>query len=78
MSKEGLVDLMNDLSEDPHLREKLAEDPDSVLEGRDLTAEETDMIKKGDAEGIRTHLGKEASPDFAKAVGGWIRPHSRP
>lgn len=76
MSQEALIGLMNDLSEDPQLRERLRDDPDSVLEGRDLTAEEIALVKEGDAAGIRKHLGKRAPAGFAKTAAGWIHKHT--
>lgn len=77
MSKQAIIDFLNELSEDPELRDDFREDPDSALEGRDITSEEAEMLKSGDADRIRGFLGSAQPPGFAKFNFGFAKKHKQ-
>lgn len=76
MSKQAIIDFLNELSEDPDLRQEFQDDPDSVAEGREMTSEEVAMLKSGDPDEIRIFLGPAAPFGFAKYIGlGFAKKH---
>ncbi|HLA77691.1 MAG TPA: hypothetical protein VJU18_08950 [Vicinamibacteria bacterium] len=56
----NLADLMIKLSRDPKLRESFKKDPDGVMDAHALTAEDKAVLRSGDPDKIRAHLGDDA------------------
>ncbi len=50
------------LSKNPQAMENFSKDPDGVMEVHDLTDEDKEVLKSGDAERIRSHCGDEGPP----------------
>jgi hypothetical protein len=50
------------LSQNPQAMENFSKDPDGVMEVHDLTDEDREILKSGDAEKIRAHCGDEGPP----------------
>ncbi len=50
------------LSRDPKLRETFKKDPDGTMDAHGLSAEDKEVLRSGDPERIRTHLGDDAPP----------------
>ena len=67
------------LSQDPVLLDDFLDDPEPLLKDSSLTEEEKDLLRSGDAEQIRRHLGDEgtivATNSTARTTSG---PHGRP
>lgn len=68
MSKQAIIDFLNELSEDPDLRREFQDDPESTAEGRDMTSEEVALLQSGDSDKIRLYLGPEMPFGFAKFI----------
>lgn len=50
------------LSKNPQAMENFSKDPDGAMEVHDLTDEDREVLKSGDAERIRKHCGDEGPP----------------
>ena len=61
MSKKT-ADLITKLSTDPALREKFRANPDAVMDQEGLSAEDKAVLRSGDPDKIRQHLGDDAPP----------------
>lgn len=62
MSKEAMIDLLNRLNQDRKESATFKQDPDRVMAGLDLTAEEKEMLRHGRREEIRKYLGPSVLP----------------
>lgn len=56
------ADFVVNLSKDPERMEAFASDPDSVMDEHDLSDADREVLKSGDAEKIRHHLGDAGPP----------------
>ncbi len=54
---ERITRFLADLSKDPQKAEALWEDPEAFLAGAELTEEEKELVRSGDAERLRNALG---------------------
>lgn len=61
MSKKA-VQFVIALSKDPQAMEDFAKDPDAVMDKYDLSPEDREVLKSGDVERIRKHLGEQGPP----------------
>ncbi len=57
-----VADFVVNLSKDPRLMEAFASDPDAVMAEHDLSDADREVLKSGDAERIRNHLGDAGPP----------------
>ena len=61
MSKKS-ADLINKLSTDPAFRQRFRANPDQVMDEEGLSAEDKEVMKSGDPDKIKAHLGDDAPP----------------
>jgi hypothetical protein len=61
MSKKT-ADLINRLSTDASLRQRFKANPDQVMDEAGLSAHDKEVLKSGDPEKIKQHLGDDAPP----------------
>lgn len=61
MSKKA-ADLITKLSTDAAFRQRFRANPDQVMDEEGLSAEDKDVLKSGDPDKIRGHLGDDAPP----------------
>jgi hypothetical protein len=61
MSKK-CADLIAKLSTDPAFRQRFRTDPDAVMDQEGLDAKDKEVLKSGDPDQIRKHLGDDAPP----------------
>jgi len=61
MSKKTAA-LLTKLSTDAATRQRFKTNPDQVMDEHGLSAEDKAVLKSGDAEKIREHLGDDAPP----------------
>ena len=57
MSEHGMIGLMTRLSEDCRESNEFKQDPDGVMAGLDLTAQEKELLKRAQSGEIRGYLG---------------------
>ncbi len=53
------ADFLINLSRDPKLRESFKQNPDAVMDAHGLTAEDKAVLRSGDPDKIRKHLGSD-------------------
>lgn len=61
MSKKA-ADLITKLSTDPSFRERFRANPDQVMDEEGLSQQDKEVLKSGDPDKIRQHLGDDAPP----------------
>jgi hypothetical protein len=61
MSKNALKYVVS-VSEDPALADSHKSDPDAAMDAAGLSDEDKDVLKSGDLERIRKHLGDDSPP----------------
>jgi hypothetical protein len=61
MSKQS-ADLIAKLSTDPAYRQRFRANPDQVMDEAGLSADDKAVMKSGDPDKIREHLGDDAPP----------------
>lgn len=61
MSKKAL-DYVVSVSENPDKADAHKADPDAAMDSHGLSKEDKDIIKSGDVEKIRNHLGDDSPP----------------
>lgn len=61
MAKQA-ADFITNLSRDPKLRASFKKDPDGTMDAHGLSAQDKEVLKSGDPEKIRTHLGDDGPP----------------
>jgi putative modified peptide len=61
MSKKA-ADLITKLSTDAAFRQRFRANPDQVMDEQGLSAEDKAVLKSGDPDQIRKHLGDDAPP----------------
>lgn len=61
MAKQA-ADFITKLSRDPKLRESFKKDPDGTMDAHGLTAQDKEVLRSGDPEKIRQHLGDDGPP----------------
>jgi hypothetical protein len=61
MSKKA-AELISKLSTDASFRERFRANPDSVMDAEGLSAEDKEVLKSGDPDKIRQHLGDDSPP----------------
>ncbi len=61
MAKQA-ADFITKLSRDPKLREGFKKDPDKTMDAHGLSAKDKEVLKSGDPEKIRQHLGDDGPP----------------
>jgi hypothetical protein len=59
MSKDTLASFLAQLTTDADLQAKFRADPDGVMKAAGLTAEESQLLRSGDAQKISDYLGGE-------------------
>ncbi len=62
MSSKHVADLITKLSSDPSFRSRFRADPDGVMDQEGLSAEDKQVLKSGDPDKIRGHLGDDSPP----------------
>ena len=61
MSKKA-ADLIAKLSTDAEFRDRFRKNPDQVMDEEGLSDEDREVLKSGDPDRIREHLGDDAPP----------------
>lgn len=61
MSKQAAA-LISKLSTDPAFRQRFRANPDQVMDEEGLSARDKEVLKSGDPDQIRQHLGDDAPP----------------
>ncbi len=61
MSKKALEYVVS-VSEDPEKAQAHKDDPDAAMDAAGLSDEDKDILKSGDLERIRDHLGDDSPP----------------
>jgi flagellar biosynthesis GTPase FlhF len=61
-SKKKAIDLIVKMSTDRGLYQRYRDEPDKVMDEAGLSSKEKEVLKTGDADGIRKHLGDDAPP----------------
>lgn len=51
-----------ELSKDPHKRRAFKQDPDGTMDAAGLSTEDKQVLKSGDPQKIREHLGDDGPP----------------
>ena len=62
MSKKKTADFITKLSKDPKARAAYKKDPDAVMKKAGIAPKAREILKRGDAQEIRKHLGDDAPP----------------
>lgn len=62
MPSKHVADLITKLSTDAGARQRFRSNPDAVMDEAGLSAEDKAVLKSGDPDKIRQHLGDDAPP----------------
>ena len=62
MASQDVAAFINKLSTDPNLRAQFKANPDAVMDQEGLSEEDKQVVKSGDPDQLRTHLGDDAPP----------------
>lgn len=62
MASQHVAAFINKLSTDPNLRSQFKANPDAVMDQEGLSDEDKQVVRSGDPEQIRAHLGDDAPP----------------
>jgi hypothetical protein len=62
MPSKHVADLIAKLSADPAFRQQFRANPDAVMDAEGLSAEDKQVLKSGDPDQIKGHLGDDAPP----------------
>ncbi|HET9767336.1 MAG TPA: hypothetical protein VFS60_10840 [Thermoanaerobaculia bacterium] len=62
MASQHVAAFINKLSTDPSFRAAYKADPDAVMDQEGLSAEDKAVLKSGDPDAIKGHLGDDAPP----------------
>jgi hypothetical protein len=60
--QQKVIQFLTELSQNPEMREAFKNDPDACMDAAGLSNEEKDVLKSGDPDKIRSHLGDDAPP----------------
>ena len=62
MASEHVAAFINKLSTDPNFRAAYKANPDAVMDQEGLDANDKAIVRSGDPDQIRAHLGDDAAP----------------
>ena len=62
MAADNALDYVVSVSQNPEMEQAHKEDPDAAMEKAGLSDEDKEVLKSGDLERIRNHLGDESPP----------------
>jgi hypothetical protein len=62
MASQHVAAFINKLSTDPNFRSQYRANPDGVMDQEGLSEEDKQVLRSGDPDQIRNHLGDDAPP----------------